>query len=102
MPKEGKEPQSYGSGTDWVSGNTGQQVHDQKSTPAPEHDAFYDDRRESETSHGDQGGKVSDVELAEAAHPQTTAPGDHAPVTGVTSAQGGSKRDGYFKKRDYE
>jgi hypothetical protein len=102
MSKDGKEPQSYGSGKDWVTGRTGQQVHDQKGIPAPEHRPFYDDRRESETSDGDQGGKVSDAQLADAAHPQTTAPGDHAPVTGVTSAEGGTKRDGYFKKRDYE
>ena len=65
MPKDTREPQSYGSGSDWVTGRTGQEVNDQKSTPAPEHREFYDDRRESETSQEHQGGKVSDVQKRE-------------------------------------
>jgi hypothetical protein len=60
-----REPQSYGSEKDWQTGRTGQQVHDQKSGPAPEHREFYDAERESESSAPDQGGKVSPVQLAE-------------------------------------
>lgn len=30
MPKDTKEPQSYGSGPDWVTGKTGQKVTDEK------------------------------------------------------------------------
>ena len=65
MPQDKKEPQSYGSGTDWVSGKTGQDVHDQKSAPTAEHRDFYDGRRESETSDEHQGGHTSDFQLAE-------------------------------------
>ena len=105
MPKDTREPQSYGSGPDWVTGKTGQQVNDQKSEPAPEHREFYDERRESDTNAPDQGGKTSDLQLAESDQPDqpTGQPeGEFAPVSGVISAEGGSKRGGFFKKRDYE
>jgi hypothetical protein len=102
MPKDTREPQSYGSGADWLTGRTGQQVNDQKSEPAPEHREFYDERRESETSAPDQGGKTSDVQLADNAQPGGSPQGEFEPVTKVTSAEGGAKRGGFFKKRDYE
>lgn len=104
MPKDQREPQSYGSEADWVTGRTGQQVNEQKSGPAPEHRDFYDERRESETtaSEDDQGGKTSDFQLAENVQPAGQPEGEHAPVSKVTTAEGGSKRGGYFKKRDYE
>lgn len=65
MPGDTKEPQSYGSGSDWVTGKTGQEVNDPKSSPPPEHADFYENRRESETSHEHQGGKTSDVQREE-------------------------------------
>jgi hypothetical protein len=65
MPGDTKEPQSYGSGKDWVTGKTGQEVNPHESEPAPEHRGFYDNRRDSETSGKDQGGKISDVQRAE-------------------------------------
>lgn len=102
MPREPREPQSYGSGEDWVAGRTGQQVNDPKSAPAPEHQAFYDDRRESETTGPEQGGKPAEQQTAGRAEPHSQ-PGDpHAPVSKVTAAEGGAKRGGFFKKRDYE
>jgi hypothetical protein len=101
MPKDQREPQSYGSGADWVTGRTGQEVNEQKGTPAPEHREFYDERRDDETQEA-QGGLTSDVQLADNAQPQGEGQGEHEPVTRVTSAEGGSKRGGYFKKRDYE
>jgi hypothetical protein len=97
-----REPQSYGSTQDWVTGRTDQEVNDQKSTPAPEHRDFYDERRESETSHTDQGGKTSNVQLAENAQPSGDAQRPNDPVTKVTAKEGGAKRDSYFRKRDYE
>lgn len=97
-----KEPQSYGSGSDWVTGRTGQQVNDQNSEPAPEHRDFYDSRRESDTNAPDQGGKTSDVQLADNAQPGGKPTGEFEHVSGVTSAEGGAKRGGFFKKRDYE
>ena len=103
MPKDTKEPQSYGSGKDWVTGRTGQEVNDQDAPPPPEHAEFYDERRESETTMPDQGGRTSEYQLAEnEAQPEgkpTSADGD-APR--VTTQDGGAKRDSFFKKRDYD
>ena len=94
MPKDEKEPQSYGSGPDWVSGKTGQEVNDQDSPGVAE---------TSNLAAGENAGGTPALDDNEsAAHPTITAKGDHAPVTGVTSAEGGTKTGGYFRKRDYE
>lgn len=98
-----REPQSYGSNEEWVTGHTDQKVNDPKSTPAPEHRQFYDDRRESETSHSHQGGKTSDVQLAENAEPVGRQAGKtYEPATKINAHEGGAKRDSYFRRRDYE
>jgi hypothetical protein len=102
MPRDTREPQSYGSGSDWVTGRTGQEVNDQKSTPAPEHREFYDEGRESGTTHEHQGGRTSDSQLAENAEPTGSPTGDESPIAKVTTQATGAKRDSYFKKRDYE
>jgi hypothetical protein len=105
MPGDKKEPQSYGSTSDWVTGKTGQAVNDQKSAPPAEHRDFYDERREAETSASDQGGKTSPLQLAEnaqLAESSTGAEGESSPVTKVTTQDGGAKRDSYFRQRDYE
>ena len=97
-----REPQSYGSGSDWVSGKTDQQVNEQKSVPAPEHADFYDDRRESEETGSAQRGKTSDVQLAENDERGGNATAPITPVQKVNTQEGGAKRDSFFKKRDYE
>lgn len=103
MPGDTKEPQSYGSGGDWVTGKTGQEVNRQKSEPAPEHRDFYDERRESEENRGVQGGQISPVQLAEGADQQEGEGSDpHETVNKVSTEEGGAKRDSFFKKRDYE
>ncbi|HEX8616682.1 MAG TPA: hypothetical protein VF911_03755 [Thermoanaerobaculia bacterium] len=102
MPKDGREPQSYGSDADWVTGRTGEQVNDQASAPPPEHEDFYDERREAESSAPAQGGLTSDVQLAENFQPAGRQTGEEAPISGVTTSDGGAKRGGFFKKRDYE
>jgi hypothetical protein len=103
MPKDVKEPQSYGSGRGWVEGRTGEQVNNPKSRPAPEHSDFYDDSRNSETSGPHQGGKTSAVQMSEKDEPERGArPADEQPVGRVTAREGGAKRDSYFKRRDYE
>lgn len=102
MPGDTKEPQSYGSGSDWVTGRTGEQVNDQKSVPAPEHSDFYDERRESEESAPDQGGKVSYQATGAAAQPTEGTSEPHDTATKVSARDGGAKRDSYFRKRDYE
>ena len=102
MPKDAREPQSYGSEADWVTGKTGEQVNEQASTPPPEHRDFYDERRESETSAPAQGGRTSDFQLAESQQPEGHTDDPVSPVSGVTTAEGGAKRGSYFRKRDYE
>lgn len=102
MPKDMREPQSYGSEQDWTTGRTGEQVNDQKSRPAPEHREFYDDKREAESSTSYQGGKTSPFQLAENVQPEGEATGADVPVQKVTGEEGGARRDSFFKRRDYE
>ncbi len=103
MPKDAREPQSYGSNVDWVTGKTGETVNDPKSPPPPEHREFYDDSRDSEASAPHQGGEPSPLQVAESEEPEGRATErDKQPVTNVTSRFGGAKRSSYFKKRDYE
>jgi hypothetical protein len=87
-----KEPQSYGSQGDWVTGHTAQKTN-------PERPGSFDDDRESETSAPHQGGDTSPVQAREHAMP-SGAPTDDARKVSVQ--EGGAKRDGYFKERDYE
>ena len=102
MAKE-KEPQSYGSQADWVTGNVGGTVNKQKGSPSPQHDDFYESRRDSETSKTDQGGQVSDEQLAENANLSGRGrESGEQPVTKVTDQATGAKRGGFFKDRDYE
>lgn len=102
MPGDKKEPQSYGSQSDWVTGNTGQSPNGPKNEPAPEHREFYDERRDSETNAPGQGGQVSPHQYAENAQPAGPTTGEHAPTTGVSTEESGAKRGSYFKDRDYE
>ncbi len=95
MPKDQKEPQSYGSGPDWVTGKTGQEVNDQDSPGVVQASGLP-----PENAGGTPAPHQGDEESV--AHPTITATGSHAPVTGVTAAEGGTKTDGYFRKRDYE
>jgi hypothetical protein len=81
-----KEPQSYGSQGDWVSGRTDQKV-----------DAHPVDFEESSASHA--GGDTSPVQSREHAMPSGPPADDGRKVT---VQEGGAKRGGYFKKRDYE
>lgn len=101
MPRDTKEPQSYGSGSDWVTGKTGQEVNDQASAPPAEHRDFYDSSREAQTVP-DQGGRTSDFQLADSDEPAGQPQGADNPPSKVTAAEGGAKRDSYFKKRDYK
>ncbi|HEX3578124.1 MAG TPA: hypothetical protein VHY33_06140 [Thermoanaerobaculia bacterium] len=87
-----KEPQSYGSQGDWVTGHTGQK-------PNPERPGAFEEDRESDTSAPHQGGDTSPVQLHEHAMP-SGPPADSG--HNVTVSEGGAKRGGYFKERDYE
>jgi hypothetical protein len=99
---EPKEPQSYGSEKDWVTGDVSQEVNRQKGKPNSQHADFYSDRRESETNGPDQGGKVSPRQAAENAQPEGAATEERDPVKKVTDKESGAKTDSFFKRRDYE
>lgn len=96
------EPQSYGGQGEWVSGKTGQNVNRQKSEPAAEHAAFYEGRRDSETSAPHQGGEVSGVQAQENIEAEASGAGEDANANKRVSGQEtGAKRSSFFKDRDY-
>ena len=101
---EKNEPQSYGSQSEWVRGETGGHVSDQKSEPKPQHSDFYGDRRESEENGEHQGGHVSPVQAADTPPHGGGAPvaDDEQPVKKVTSQEAGAPVSSWFRKRDYE
>jgi hypothetical protein len=86
------EPQSYGSQSEWVRGKTGQK-------PNVESQGGLDADRESETSAPHQGGDTSPVQAREHAMP-SGPPTDDARK--VSTQEGGAKRSGYFKERDFK
>ncbi|HKS23153.1 MAG TPA: hypothetical protein VJZ76_10175 [Thermoanaerobaculia bacterium] len=98
-----KEPQSYGSGGDWQTGNVDEEVNRQKGHPSAQHGDFYESRRDSEETHEHQGGKVSPEQIEENAQPggQPDAGGD-VPPRNVSTEAGGAKRLSYFRDRDYK
>lgn len=99
MPRDTKEPQSYGSEADWVSGRTGQQPNDPDAPPPATQREFYDERRESEDSAPNQGGQVSPEQLADQG---STAPSEGFRSPGpITETPSGARRGSYFKDRDY-
>ena len=98
-----KEPQSYGSEGDWVTGNVGEEVNRLKGHPSSQHGDFYESRRDSERSAPDQGGKVSPRQVEENVQgAESRDAGGEVPVSKVTTAEGGAKRGGFFRDRDYK
>ena len=83
-----KEPQSYGSQGDWVSGRTAQKTN-------PERTGLD---TENETAQH-QGGDTSPVQSREHAMPSGPPTDDGRKVS---TQRGGAKRGRYFKERDYE
>jgi hypothetical protein len=96
-----REPQSYGSQGDWVSGKVDEEVNRQKDVPSS-HPHFYENRRDSEGSGSDQGGKVSPFQAGESAgwYPQASEI-DYEPVQKVSARKKGAKRGSFFRDRDY-
>ena len=98
-----KEPQSYGSQGDWVSGNVDQEVNRLKGRPSSQHGDFYESRIEEERQHPDQGGKVSPEQIEENVDADACAvPDGEVPTRNVSMAVGGAKRGSYFRERDYK
>lgn len=103
MPKETKEPQSYGSNEDWVTGETGEQVNDPKAPPPPEHRDFYEEKGTRGDSEPHQGGETSPLQVAESVEPVGhAATEEEQPIARMTTREGGAKRDSFFRKRDWE
>lgn len=103
MAEKKNEPQSYGSQSEWLKGDTGQEVNRQKGPPNSQHSDFYESRRESEESAPHQGGHVSPEQIEENRQASGAAleEGGEEPVQKVSTQPGGAKRDSYFKRRDY-
>jgi hypothetical protein len=104
MPRDENEPQSYGSQADWQKGDTGQEVSPLSGHPGSQNADFYESRRESETNAPDQGGLSQPewTDHVDVLRPiQTVAEvGDSARK--ITGDKGGARREGFFRKRDYE
>lgn len=94
------EPQSYGSGKDWLQGTTGQTVEGTPHRASRHDEAFYD---QSLDAHRDS---ASEAHAAPDAAPRPA--GSPSGATGATSlggkkiAESNATRQSYFRKRDYD
>jgi hypothetical protein len=93
MPGDQKEPQSYG-----------EHVNDAASVRSPEHADFHESRRESENSGLDQGRRPVPqwTDSVDVLRPKRGKASIDDSARNVAAAAGGAKREGYFRKRDYE
>ncbi len=96
----GKEPQSYGSEKDWVTGKTGQTV-DRTPQKSDRHDEkFYESRHESDRSPAPTGGQMSPQRAGDD-HDPVAADTAAVPAAQPTAKQDGAGRGSFFKNRDY-
>jgi hypothetical protein len=87
-----KEPQSYGSQGDWVSGHVDGELNEPKN----------DSPQRTGGSSDDRGGKVSESAAGDKPAPiPQTSDDERDPVQKVTGLKTGAKRESYFKTRDY-
>jgi len=95
----GKEPQSYGSNKEWVSGKTSQTVDDSPSTISRVDEPFYESRHGAVTKGSDA------VSPARFSFEKDPAARDTSMVeitgTGLTKTHEGT-RHSFFKNRDYK
>lgn len=105
MDEKKKEPQSYGSGEQWVRGDTGQTVNRLKGTPNSQNADFYASRHEQD----DQSTPRTAPEPAEndggadfGAREREGSGSAQNPVQKVTAKDSGAKRESYWKERDYK
>lgn len=105
MPEEtrpqssGREPQSYGSNREWVSGKTGQTVDDTPEKISRVDEPFYESRHEVNAKGSDQAPSghysfESDPVAADTSAVEITG-------TGKTKTHEGT-RHSFFKDRDYK
>ncbi|MGH9459312.1 MAG: hypothetical protein ACRD2J_16880 [Thermoanaerobaculia bacterium] len=94
--KERDEPQSYGSGGDWVTGKTGQTVEGTLDESRPD-EAFYDsslDAASRSEAPASPGTPPSGGTLRER--------GEGAPESGRKIAESNETRQSFFRERDYD
>lgn len=101
-----REPQSYGSQRDWLTGNTDEKVTTERSHAHPnsQQGDFYRSRHDSDESAPHQGGDLSPVQRDERARIAAPRRDDveAVPVQKVSAQETGARRDSFFRKRDYE
>jgi hypothetical protein len=98
-----KEPQSYGTDKGWVSGQTGGTVDNLPQKSEGDDDAFYNPRRDNETSADFQGGRISPQQLADnAAASHGSASSQPAGPADDDDRSSGAQRDSFFRSRDYK
>lgn len=99
--KKPREPQSYGSDKDWLTGKTGQTVENTPDRVSRHDEEFYESRHDSSESAAKEGGQQSPKrdDLLNTAAPDeaTTEVIDRA----STSVSQTTERESFFKKRDY-
>jgi hypothetical protein len=102
MPQS-KEPQSYGSGPDWVTGRTGQTVEDTPHRTSRHDEEFYEDRHLDDRSPGARGGLPNEVQRSEGVDfPQPDRSETPTEGTGTTKVSDNSdQRTSWFRERDY-
>lgn len=95
----GKEPQSYGSSKDWVSGKTSQTVDDSPAKISRVDEPFYESRHGAITKGSD------DIAPAQYSFESDSVAADTSAVeitgTGLTKTHEGT-RHSFFKNRDYK
>ena len=95
MAEKNNEPQSYGSQSEWVRGDVGQEVNRLKGNSNSQHSEFFESRREEQPS------SVSPEQIEDNRQAAGQALEEGLPVQKVEAEESGAKRDSYFKRRDY-
>lgn len=102
-PKQGRarEPQSYGSERDWVTGRTDQTVSEtQPAGPMPD-GPFYESRHDAKRTDG---GSVGEFQLQDGTDPMppNARAEDVESSTSWKVTESASGRHSYWRERDYE
>lgn len=95
---QGREPQSYGSESDWLTGKTGQTVENTPERTSRHDEDFYDsrNRHEGETPAADP--EVTSDPVGGSSPVRTS----DSPSTTTRAGDAVEERDSFFKDRDYK
>lgn len=95
--EQGREPQSYGSESDWLTGRTGQTVDETPERVSRHDEDFYESRSDEENpTHATQ---QPPADHREQARPESAKPTSESISRVSESVEG---HDSYFRERDYE